>query len=56
VNRIGRVGFNVLTAASMKMTAFWYIAQCSLVEYTDVSELHIASHHHRPDNGGSTHL
>jgi hypothetical protein len=45
----------VLTAANVKMTAFWDKATCSLVE--------IARHfrgeyclHHYPDNGGSTNL
>jgi hypothetical protein len=33
----------VLTAASMKMTPFWDIALCSLVEKTDVSEVSTAS-------------
>jgi hypothetical protein len=41
--------FQVLTAASMKTTAFWDIAPCSLVE--------VARHQRsRPDDGGSTHL
>jgi hypothetical protein len=29
---LSRLGFHVLTAASMKMTVFWDVAQCSLVE------------------------
>jgi hypothetical protein len=33
------VRFQVLTAASMKMTIFWDIAPCSLVEVTDVSKV-----------------
>jgi hypothetical protein len=28
----GSVGFEVLTAASMKMSIFWVVALCSLVE------------------------
>jgi hypothetical protein len=36
--------FQVLTAAIMKLAAFWDAAPCSLVEvYTDVSEILIAS-------------
>jgi hypothetical protein len=34
----------------MKMTAFWDIASCSLVDVDHVSEAN------RPDDGGSTHL
>jgi hypothetical protein len=30
------VRFQVLMAASMKMTVFWAVAPCSLVEMTDV--------------------
>jgi hypothetical protein len=37
------VRFHVLTAARMKMTAFSYIAPCSLVKQTDVSEVRTAS-------------
>jgi hypothetical protein len=33
-----QVRFQVLTAASMKIAVFWVVAQCSLVEDTDVSE------------------
>jgi hypothetical protein len=35
--------FQVLTVASMKMTVFWVIAPCSIVEMTDVSEAFTAS-------------
>jgi hypothetical protein len=31
-DRIDMVGFEVLTAVSMKMTVFWVVAPCSLVE------------------------
>jgi hypothetical protein len=37
------VGFQILTAASMKMTVLWNIAPCSFVEVTDISEMHTAS-------------
>jgi hypothetical protein len=37
------VGFQVVTAANMKMAVRWNIAPCSLVQVTDISELHIAS-------------
>jgi hypothetical protein len=43
--------FQILTATSKKMTAFWDIAPCSLV---DVDRRFRAIH--RPDNGGITHL
>jgi hypothetical protein len=33
------VRFEALTAVSMKVAVFWVIAQCSLVEGTDVSEV-----------------
>jgi hypothetical protein len=53
------VRFQILRAASMKMTTFWDVAPCSLVEQTDVPEASTASiirvvNH--PDDGGSTHL
>jgi hypothetical protein len=38
-NILGLVKLQVLTAASMKIRAFWDVALCSLVEYTDVSEV-----------------
>jgi hypothetical protein len=37
-----RVRFQVLTAASMKIMAFWDIAPRSLVKLTDVSEVRTA--------------
>jgi hypothetical protein len=49
--------FQILTAASMKITAFWNVAPCSLAEVTDVLEVLAASIIlHRPDDGGSKHL
>jgi hypothetical protein len=41
------VRFQVLTAASMKVTLFWDIAQCSLVE---------VDRRHQAVDGGSTYL
>jgi hypothetical protein len=38
-NYVIKVGFEVLTAASMKMAVFWAVAPCSLVEVTIVSEI-----------------
>jgi hypothetical protein len=49
------VRFEVLTAASMKMSAFWDVAPCRLLEV----DRHFRGAyylHHRPDYGGSTHL
>jgi hypothetical protein len=40
-----QVGFEVLTAVSMKMAVFWVVAPCRLVEVDD-----------RPDDGGSKDL
>jgi hypothetical protein len=37
------VRFQVLKAASVKMTVFWVVAPCSLVEVADVSEVLAAS-------------
>jgi hypothetical protein len=42
------VGFEVLTAVSMKMAVFWVVAPCSLVKFYQ--------RHHRPDDGGSKDL
>jgi hypothetical protein len=33
------VRFQVLTAASMKITLFWNVAPCSLEKFTDVSDV-----------------
>jgi hypothetical protein len=47
-------------AASVKMRAYWDIAPCSHVKFTDVSEVFTASiispMSHRLDHGDSTHL
>jgi hypothetical protein len=52
------VGFDVLTALSMKKTAFWDIDSYSLVElnrrFRDAYRLNHRDD--RPDNGGSTYL
>jgi hypothetical protein len=50
--------FQVLTAASKKMAAFWVVAPCSLVKFTEVLEVLAASiiSTHGPDYGGSKHL
>jgi hypothetical protein len=37
------VGFEVLTAADVKMAVFWVVAPCRLVEVPDVSEMPSAS-------------
>jgi hypothetical protein len=47
--------FQILTAASMKMRAFWDIAPCSLVGI-DQCFRRTAYIIHRPDDGGSAHL
>jgi hypothetical protein len=48
------VRFQVLTAASMKMTAFWKIVPCSLAEVD--TRFRDAYCFYRPDDGSSTHL
>jgi hypothetical protein len=45
---LNNMRFQVLTAASMKMTAFWDIVPCSLVE--------VDRRFRGPDDGGSTNL
>jgi hypothetical protein len=49
------VGFEVLTAASMKMALFWFVAPCCLVEVYRSSRgtCHL---HHQGDDGGSNSL
>jgi hypothetical protein len=46
------------TILNMKMAVFWVMAQCSLVEFTDVSEVLSVSiiRAMRPDDGGSKDL
>jgi hypothetical protein len=51
------VRFQVLTEASKKMTAFWYIAPRSLVEVDwHFRSAYCIHHDDRPDGGGSTDL
>jgi hypothetical protein len=56
------VGFEVLTAVSMKMAVFWVVAPCSLVEAYQRFRGPCCLHHqgdelpHRPDDGGSKDL
>jgi hypothetical protein len=52
------MGFEVLTAASMKMAVFWVVASCSLVEVFRRFRGARCLHHQgdRPDDGGSRHL
>jgi hypothetical protein len=45
------VRFQVLTAMRMKMTVFWDVAPCSLVE---INRRFRGAY--RPDDGGSNHL
>jgi hypothetical protein len=51
-------GFEVLTAASMKMAVFWGVAPCSLVEVYDISDVRSASiiRAISTDDGGSKYL
>jgi hypothetical protein len=55
VEEIRLLGFEVLTAVSMKIAVFWVVAPCSLVEvyqrFRDPCYLH-----YRPDDGGSKDL
>jgi hypothetical protein len=48
------VGFEVLTAASMKMTVFWAVASCSLVEI--YRRFRGTCGTNRPDDGDSKYL
>jgi hypothetical protein len=50
------VRFQVLTAVSMKMTVFWDVAPCSLVEVYLRFRGAYCFRHHRPDDGDSKHL
>jgi hypothetical protein len=47
------IGFEVLTAVSMKIAVFWLVAPCSLVEVYQRFRGPIAI---RPDDGGSKDL
>jgi hypothetical protein len=52
------VRFQILMAANMKMTAFWDIVPCSLVEVDRRFRGAYCLHHQGdegPDDGGSTH-
>jgi hypothetical protein len=51
---IVRVGFEVLTAVSMKMAVFWVVAPCRLVEVYQRFKGPCSGH--RPDDGGSKDL
>jgi hypothetical protein len=53
---IMNVRFQVPTAASMEFRAFWDVAPCSHVEVDRRFIGAYCLHHHRPDNGGITHL
>jgi hypothetical protein len=50
------VTFQIVTAASMKMAAFWDKPSYSLVELGRCLRGAYCLHHHRPDDGGSKHL
>jgi hypothetical protein len=58
VEQVYSVRLQVLTATGMKITAFWDITPCSLVE-VDRRFRGVYCHHqpdtHRPDYGGSKH-
>jgi hypothetical protein len=47
--------FQVLTAATMKMRAFWDVRHVVLLKKTDVSQVR-AAYYNRPDDGGITQL
>jgi hypothetical protein len=46
-NVLYEVGFEVLTAASMKMAVFWVVAPCSLVEVYRRFKGACCLHHHK---------
>jgi hypothetical protein len=50
--KVKHVGFQVLTAVSMKIAIFWVVAPCSLVEVYR----RFRGAGHRPHDGGSKHL
>jgi hypothetical protein len=54
-NNVLKVKFEVLTAASMKMTFFWVVESCSLVEHCRRSKGAYCLQH-RSDDGGSKEL
>jgi hypothetical protein len=50
----GNVRFQVLTATIVKMSVFWHVVSCGLV---DTERLFRGAHSDdRPDDGGSKHL
>jgi hypothetical protein len=51
-----RLRFQVLKAASMETTVFWYVAPWSLVEVYRRFRGACCLHHHRPNDGGSKQL
>jgi hypothetical protein len=56
---LSEVGFEVLTAVSIKMAVFWVVVPCKLVKFTNVSEVRAASIIREiswSDDGGSTDL
>jgi hypothetical protein len=50
------VGFEILTVASIKMSVFWVVVPCSLVEVKRRFRGTCRLHHYCPDDGGSKHL
>jgi hypothetical protein len=57
-SRVGRrslVRFQVLTATSMKFRVFWNILPCSQIDFDRRFRVAYGLHH-RPDDGGRTHL
>jgi hypothetical protein len=50
------VGFEVLTAVSMKMAVFWVVAPFSLVEVYERFRSPCRLHHQGDDDGGSKDL
>jgi hypothetical protein len=50
------VGFEVLTAVTMKIAVFWVVAPCSLVEVYQRFRGPCCLHHQGPDDGGSKDL
>jgi hypothetical protein len=52
----GIVRFQVLMVASMKFRVFWDVLPCSQVDVDQCFKGVYCLHHHRPYDGGSTHL
>jgi hypothetical protein len=55
LNKLQKVRFYVLAAANVKITAFWDVAPCSVVE---IGRRFKGAYclHHQGDDGSSTHL